>query len=39
MKGDTLNAELAWFHVFKAMIDDGEGRRAQCAAIAPHGKV
>ncbi len=24
MKGDTLNAELAWFHVFKAMIDDGE---------------
>ncbi len=24
MKGDNLSAELAWFHVFKAMIDDGE---------------
>jgi hypothetical protein len=24
MKGNNLSAELAWFHVFKAMIDDGE---------------
>jgi DNA-binding transcriptional MocR family regulator len=24
MKGDKLSAELAWFHVFKAMTDDGE---------------
>ena len=24
MKGESLNAELIWFHVFKAMIDNGE---------------
>ena len=38
MKGDNLSAELAWFHLFKAMIDDGEvakiGARASATPCA-----
>jgi hypothetical protein len=33
MKGDKLSAELAWFHVFKAMIDDGEVAKIVASAF------
>jgi DNA-binding transcriptional ArsR family regulator len=36
MKGDNLSAELAWFHVFKAMIDDGELAKMGPSAFATY---
>lgn len=36
MKGDSLNAELAWFHVFKAMIDDGEVAKIGASAFTTY---
>ena len=36
MKGDTLSAELTWFHVFKAMIDDGEMAKMGASAFATY---
>ena len=33
MKGENLSAELAWFHVFKAMIDDGEVAKIGASAF------
>jgi DNA-binding transcriptional ArsR family regulator len=36
MKGDNLNAELAWFHVFKAMIDDGEVAKIGASAFTTY---
>ncbi len=36
MKGNNLSAELAWFHVFKAMIDDGELAKMGPSAFATY---
>jgi hypothetical protein len=36
MKGDTLSAELTWFHVFKAMIDDGEVAKIGASAFTTY---
>ena len=36
MKGDSLSAELAWFHVFKAMIDDGEVAKIGASAFTTY---
>jgi hypothetical protein len=36
MKGDKLSAELAWFHVFKAVIDDGEMAKMGASAFATY---
>lgn len=36
MKGNNLNAELAWFHVFKAMIEDGELAKMGPSAFATY---
>jgi hypothetical protein len=36
IKGDKLSAELAWFHVFKAMIDDGEVAKIGASAFTTY---
>ena len=36
MKGENLSAELAWFHVFKAMIDDGEVAKIGASAFTTY---
>jgi DNA-binding Lrp family transcriptional regulator len=36
MKGDSLSAELTWFHVFKAMIDNGELKKMGTSAFATY---
>jgi len=36
MKGNNLSAELAWFHVFKAMIDDGEVAKIGASAFTTY---
>jgi DNA-binding transcriptional ArsR family regulator len=36
MKGNSLNAEVTWFHVFKAMIDDGELAKMGTSAFATY---
>jgi DNA-binding transcriptional ArsR family regulator len=36
MKGNSINAELAWFHVFKAMIDDGEVAKIGASAFTTY---
>ena len=36
MKGDSLSAELAWFHVFKEMIDDGEVAKIGASAFTTY---
>lgn len=36
MKGHKLSAELTWFHVFKAMIDDGEVAKIGASAFTTY---
>ena len=36
MKGESLNAELTWFHVFKAMIDNGELKKMGTSAFSTY---